>query len=167
MLPLRVLSRSALVLALVAACSSSGSATTAPTTPAGGGGSTPVAAASTPAGPAATAPGTPGAEPVVPPAPVDPWVRTATELKGRNGQKFAYPCPPNGTPSTIWGTDTYTDDSSVCTAGVHAGVITFAGGGYVVIQIEPGQDNYTGTARNGVTSNDYASWGGSYVVIKR
>lgn len=156
MLPLRGLSRFALVLALVAGCSSSGSATAAPT-PATSPGS---------AGPAATAPGTPGSVPVVPAAAVDPWVRTATELNGRNGQKFAYPCPPNGTPSTIWGTDTYTDDSSVCTAGVHAGVITFSSGGYVFIQIEPGQDNYTGTTRNGVASNDYASWGGSYVIFK-
>lgn len=164
MLSLRGLSRFALVLVLVlvAGCSSSGS-TPAPTTPAGGGGSTPAAGSS---GPAATAPGTAGSVPVVPAAGVDPWVRNATELNGRNGQKFAYPCPPNGTPSTIWGTDTYTDDSSVCTAGVHASVITFSSGGYVFIQIEPGQDNYTGTTRNGVTSNDYGSWGGSYVIFK-
>jgi hypothetical protein len=163
---LRALSRSVLLLALVAACSSSGSATTAPPTPAGGS-STPAAAA-TPAGPQATAPGTPSAgAPVVAPAPdVDPWARNAVELNGKNGQKFAYPCPPNGTVYTIWGTDTYTDDSSVCTAGVHAGVVTLAGGGYVVIQVEPGQDNYTGSARNGITSSDYAAWGGSYVILK-
>ena len=162
MLPLRGLLRVAVVLALVAGCSSSG-ATPVPTSAPGAAGSTPGAGAT---GPVATAPGTAGSVPVVPAADVDPWVRNATDLEGRNGQKFAYPCPPNGTPSTIWGTDTYTDDSSVCTAGVHAGVITLSSGGYVFIQIEPGQDNYTGTTRNGIDSHDYGSWGGSYVIFK-
>jgi hypothetical protein len=166
MLSLRVLSRSVLMLALVAACSSTGSATKAPPTHVAAG-STPGGADSTPAGPVATAPGNAGSVPTVPFVEgVDPWQRTATDFRSMNGTRYAYPCPPNGAEYTIWGTDTYTDDSSVCNAGVHAGIIARAVGGYVVIEIRPGQDTYAGTARNGVSSNDYATWGGSYVIIK-
>lgn len=39
------------------------------------------------------------------------------EWRGRIGQAFTVQCSANGTP-TAWGTDVYTDDSSVCTAAV-------------------------------------------------
>ncbi|MDQ2975462.1 MAG: pyridoxine 5'-phosphate synthase [Acidobacteriota bacterium] len=45
--------------------------------------------------------------------------------RGQNGRQFIYVCPANGVPRVIYGTDIYTDDSSVCTAAVHAGLITF------------------------------------------
>ncbi len=64
----------------------------------------------------------------------------------------------------MWGTDVYTDDSSVCTAGVHAGKISLAEGGTVVIEMRAGEDAYTGSERNGVTTTDYAGWPGSFVV---
>ena len=61
------------------------------------------------------------------------WNDTATEFRGQNGAHFVYTCPSYGTASSVWGTDVYTDDSSVCTAAVHAGRITLAGGGSVTI----------------------------------
>jgi hypothetical protein len=63
----------------------------------------------------------------------------------------------------VWGTDVYTDDSSVCTAAVHAGLITLAGGGTVTAEIRPGQSSYKGSTRNGITSSPYASWLGSFI----
>ncbi len=93
------------------------------------------------------------------------WVTTATSLRGQNGQPFAYLCPPNGAATSVWGTDVYTDDSSVCTAAVHAGLITFASGGPVVIEIRSGQPSYVGTARNGVVSSSYGGWSGSFVFV--
>jgi hypothetical protein len=65
----------------------------------------------------------------------------------------------------VWGTGTYTDDSSVCSAGVHAGRITAAEGGTVRIEIAPGMESYEGSEANGVTSLSYGQWDGSYVFV--
>lgn len=65
---------------------------------------------------------------------------------------------------SIWGTDIYTDDSAVCPAAIHAGVITDAEGGTIVLTFVEGQDSYTGSERNGITTSDYGSWGGSFSV---
>ena len=94
------------------------------------------------------------------------WEATAVAYRGRNGERFVYTCPSYGTARTVWGTDVYTDDSSVCTAAVHAGRITLAGGGTVTIEIRSGQQSYPGSARNGVTSSSWGSWVGSFVVVE-
>jgi hypothetical protein len=78
----------------------------------------------------------------------------------KDGQRSTYTCPPNCDPKTfdsrIYGTDIYTDDSSVCVCAVHAGLISFAQGGTVTVQVKrPGLNKYTGSTRNGVTSNNY------------
>ena len=74
----------------------------------------------------------------------------------KNGQRFVYTCPPNGAPSIIFGTDIYTDDSPICPAAVHAGLITFASGGTVTVEVRrPGVNRYTASSRNGVTSRGY------------
>jgi hypothetical protein len=65
--------------------------------------------------------------------------------------------------SGVWGTDIYTNDSGVCEAAIHAGVITNEGGLVAVTYVE-GQDSYTGSERNGITTSDYGSWGGSFSV---
>jgi hypothetical protein len=59
----------------------------------------------------------------------------------------------------------YTDDSSVCTAAVHAGAITFEQGGTIRIEIAPGEEAYEPSDRNGVESLAYGPWGGSFVVV--
>lgn len=91
------------------------------------------------------------------------WTVTASAQRARSGERFAYVCPPGGTPGSPWGTDTYTDDSSVCSAAVHAGLITAATGGTVTIEVRPGLSAYTGSARNGVTTRSYGGFGGSFV----
>ena len=93
---------------------------------------------------------------------VDPWVRSAQDRRDDVGDEFTYDCPADGTEHTIWGTNTYTDDSSICTAAVHMGLITFDDGGEVTIVIEDGLDEYIGSESNDVTSNSYGSWGGSF-----
>ncbi|TAJ09996.1 MAG: hypothetical protein EPO61_04595 [Nitrospirae bacterium] len=92
------------------------------------------------------------------------WADTPKELRGRNGQQFTYVCPPNGTPARVWGTDIYTDDSSICAAAVHAGRITSIAGGTVTIEIRPGQSSYMGTGRNEVLSEGYGAWHGSFAL---
>ena len=88
------------------------------------------------------------------------WDATAASLRGRNGQRFVFGCPAGGSPHRIWGTDLYTDDSSVCTAGVHTGTITLARGGSLTIEIRAGVAAYTGSTRNGITSSSYGAWSG-------
>ncbi|MDI6744679.1 MAG: LCCL domain-containing protein [Thermodesulfovibrionales bacterium] len=93
------------------------------------------------------------------------WNTTAVGKRGKNGLRFTYTCSPNGSAGNLWGTDVYTDDSSICTAAVSAGLITFHAGGSVTIEIRPGQSSYAGSTRNGITSKGYGSWHGSFVFV--
>lgn len=72
-------------------------------------------------------------------------------------------CPADCDQGSVWGTDIYTDDSSICTAALHASVID-ASGGPVQIEWQSGQDSYLGSERNGVSTYDYGSWGASFTV---
>ena len=94
------------------------------------------------------------------------WDATAREKQTALDRDFAYHCPANGRVTDVWGTDTYTDDSSVCSAAVHAGLITAEQGGTVTIRIKPGQAFYEGSDRNGVSSQDYGPWDRSFIFIK-
>jgi hypothetical protein len=94
------------------------------------------------------------------------WSAVATVYRGKNGERYDYMCPPKGSAGYVYGTNLYTDDSSVCTAAVHAGLIALATGGNVTIEIRPGASTYTGSTRNGITSESYDQWGGSYVFVK-
>jgi len=100
------------------------------------------------------------------------WSANAIKYRGRNGQHFAFACPAGGPPfavggdnfSGVYGTDIYTDDSSVCLAAVHAGLIFLKAGGEVTIEIRPRADSYIGSTRNGITTIDYGTCEcGSYV----
>ena len=93
------------------------------------------------------------------------WKATAARQHGLNGQRFNYSCPPGGETGSVYGTGTYTDDSSVCTAAVHAGKVTKAEGGSVIIEIKPGQREYDASTANGVTSSAYGDWGGSFTIV--
>ena len=93
------------------------------------------------------------------------WGVSATSLRGQNGTQFAVVCPAGGVLSPVWGTDTYTDDSAVCSAAVQAGLATLTAGGSATIEIRPGAASYTGSARNGVTSSNYGAFAGSYVFV--
>jgi len=57
----------------------------------------------------------------------------------------------------VWGTDVYTDDSSICRAAVHAGRISLAGGPVTVTRGD-GRPLYVGSTRNGVRSNDFGQY---------
>jgi len=93
------------------------------------------------------------------------WTASARSLRGRNGSHFSFNCPAGGVAYAVWGTTVYTDDSSVCTAAVHAGRITLTRGGKVVIEIRAGRSSYQGSTRHGITSHSWGSWHGSFVVV--
>ena len=94
------------------------------------------------------------------------WNTQADSYRGRNGQLVTFTFPGGGTTSgRLWGTGIYTDDSSIALAAVHAGLITPQRGGTVTIEILPGRNSYQGSSRNGVTSNGYGSWHGSFRFV--
>lgn len=79
--------------------------------------------------------------------------------------RFAVRCPPqHEAGGSVWGVDIYTDDSSVCQAAVHAGRITEAAGGDVIIEVRGGMPFYRGGVRNGVITEAFGPWRCSYVV---
>lgn len=67
---------------------------------------------------------------------------------------------------TVYGTGTYTDDSDLSTAAVHAGVLKVGEADVLSITLLPGQTAYQASTRNGITSYQYQSWEGSYKFDK-
>lgn len=66
---------------------------------------------------------------------------------------------------SVWGTDVYTSDSSLPAAAVHAGVLQAGERGVVRIQIEPGQESYTASTRNGVETSSWGSYSSSFRFV--
>ena len=66
---------------------------------------------------------------------------------------------------SVWGTGPYTLDSCACEAAVHAGIIG-DGGGLFKITKAPGQDSYSGSTANGVTSCGYGVYHASMSISK-
>lgn len=63
--------------------------------------------------------------------------------------------------SSVWGTDIYTSDSSICRAAIHAGIPWSEP---FIIDVVDGQSSYTGSTRNGVLTSSYGSWDTSFRV---
>ncbi len=65
---------------------------------------------------------------------------------------------------TVWGTGVYTDDSSLATAAVHAGLLKKGESGIIKVTILAGQASYTGSTENEVATAEYGEWDGSFKV---
>ena len=61
----------------------------------------------------------------------------------------------------VWGSNPYVTDSDICEAARHAGVIGETGGAVRLFGL-PGLEQYAGSARNGVTSYDWGTYGASF-----
>jgi hypothetical protein len=78
-------------------------------------------------------------------------------------------CPRNCSisKSAVYGSNIYTDNSSVCKAAVHAGVINDSEGGIVELGVQPGSTNYKGSNKHNVETLDYLEkWDRSFTVSK-
>ena len=80
---------------------------------------------------------------------------TAQKLVGDAGTKYKVSCPQLCTNGSLWGSDPYTADSSVCKAAIHSGALKPQGGETTVV-IKGGEAKFDGSTKNGVTS---AGWG--------
>ena len=145
---------------LIGACgkgsSSSSTTTAAPTT------MSTVKSTSTTAGSTATT-----VKPSPTPTGMDPWAVRPDDIEATVGSRYAFVCPAAGDPSySVWGVGPYTDDSSICTAAVHSGVITAAKGGTVTFDVTTGMESYKGSTANGVTTSEYGGWPRQFSFVR-
>ncbi|WP_127106844.1 LCCL domain-containing protein [Pararhodobacter zhoushanensis] len=105
------------------------------------------------------------AMPVAPP-PVDvlPDPGNMTRYRGQNGQVLRFEVT-GATSGSVWGSDVYTDDSTIARAAVHAGVLRVGETGVVAVTVLPGRDGYAASRRNGIDSTAYGRWQGSYSFL--
>lgn len=89
--------------------------------------------------------------------------RYLQSLRGEIGSSFTMEVE-GSVSSSVWGTDVYTDDSSIAAAAVHAGILRDGERGLVKVTIVAGQDSYTGSDRHGVRSEAWQQWGGSFRI---
>ena len=93
----------------------------------------------------------------------DPDPGNLTKYRGKNNQTYQFQVT-GSINGTVYGTGIYTDDSSLSTVAVHAGLLKSGEVGIVKVTILRGQSKYTSSTQNGVTSRPYGQWGGSYSV---
>jgi hypothetical protein len=86
-----------------------------------------------------------------------------TQFRSQVGQSFYFQVT-GRLSGSVWGSGPYTDDSDLATASVHAGLLRDGQQGVVRVTVLPGSGRYDGSIRNGVTSNSYGSWDGSYRI---
>lgn len=94
------------------------------------------------------------------------WSTSPRSVGAATGGRVWFECAAGGSGGSVWGTDVYTDDSSMCEAAVHAGVITRADGGRVDLEVLGQQPSFRGSTRNGVTTLDYPTWPGSFRFVE-
>jgi hypothetical protein len=80
----------------------------------------------------------------------------ATTALGEEYTMTTCDCPaaPPVIEGIVYGTLTYTTDSPICAAGLHAGKITRDGGGQLSVRLRGRAKEFLGSARNGITSLD-------------
>jgi len=82
-------------------------------------------------------------------------------LRGRTGLSFVVQVV-GASAGPVWGSGIYTDDSSIAAAAVHAGVLKPGELGFIRVTIAEGRDSYESAQRNGITSQPYEKWEGSF-----
>jgi hypothetical protein len=88
------------------------------------------------------------------------------DMQTQIGKTFTWKITGNARAGTLWGTDTYTLDSALAAAVVHAGVVKDGQTGAVRLKIVESPESFTGSTRNGVSSHNYARYPAAYKIIK-
>ena len=68
------------------------------------------------------------------------WETTAEAYKGRYGQTISFELPPNGIAKPVYGFGGFDWDSSIGSAAVQMGLLTYEDGGEVTILIKEGPE---------------------------
>jgi beta-lactamase regulating signal transducer with metallopeptidase domain len=85
------------------------------------------------------------------------------KMRGRAGETLELEVT-GATQGMIWGTGVYTDDTDPSLAAVHAGLLKAGETGKVRITILPGRARYEGSYQNGVRSDSFGLFEGSYRI---
>jgi len=81
--------------------------------------------------------------------------------------KFVCPRDCSLDKTSVYGTDIYTDNSSICRAAIHSGAISDSEGGIIELTVEKGKKNYIGSSAHNVETLDYPQeWDRSFKVNK-
>ncbi|WP_179145204.1 LCCL domain-containing protein [Rhizobium sp. RU36D] len=103
-------------------------------------------------------------QPIVQPLPLVPLSQCPDNFVAFRGSSEALSCFCSALESNaggIWGMDIYSEDSAICLAAVHYGVLTPSGGNVSVLP-QPGRKSYAGATRNGVISSNGGAMEGSF-----
>jgi hypothetical protein len=65
---------------------------------------------------------------------------------------------------TVWGTDTYTSDSALSAAAVHAGAVALGETQVVRVTVAEPLKHYQGSTRNGITTHNFGPYGTAFRV---
>ncbi len=89
-----------------------------------------------------------------------------TGFRGQKGKTFVFQVT-GRTEGSLWGGDgIYTDDSDLATAAVHSGLLRAGQQGLVQVTILDGLPRYVGSTKNGIASQNYESFPGSYQLSR-
>jgi hypothetical protein len=81
---------------------------------------------------------------------------------------FTVSAPQGNAQMNVWGTDTYTLDSNLSGAAMHAGLVQPGQSNVVRVRIIASPPQYTGSLRNGVTSAPYGTYpSGAFEFVKK
>ena len=83
---------------------------------------------------------------------------------GKTYDFYCQPAPEELNHAPIWGTNTYTVNSGICSAAVHSGMISSAGG-TVSLELREGREFYTGSDKNEVESEDRSGTDLSFAFV--
>jgi hypothetical protein len=90
-----------------------------------------------------------------------PAPENLTGFRDRVGKSLFFKVP-GASGGTIWGSGIYTDDSSLATAAVHAGILQPGQSAVLKATILPGQKHYDADMKNNVLSQEYNKFEGSF-----
>ena len=93
----------------------------------------------------------------------DPGSLTAYQGPNHVGKTFAFTVT-GAAQGSLWGTETYTLDSTLAAAAVHFGVLKVGQTGVVKVTIFGPSVNFVGSTQNGLTSSNYANYPGAYKI---
>ena len=74
--------------------------------------------------------------------------RVVDGYRGRAGEASTSASRATPAAGTVWGSDVYTDDSTLAAAAVHAGAVGAGETGLVKVTILPGESSYDASTRN-------------------
>jgi hypothetical protein len=88
---------------------------------------------------------------------------TLVGVEAEPGQVLVYEVT-GSADGVIFGTDVYTDDSSIAVAAVHSGALKPNETGTIMVSVVPGRASYAGSSRHGIESQSCAEWSRSYTL---